>query len=96
MKPFKNDIKRICGLVIALCDGRTLFIANAYLPCDNYHTVNVEEYFKDTVNDIDMAIESVSPDYLILGGDLNIDLERDNAHSKYIEDMCERQQVKFG
>ncbi len=34
------------------------------------------EHFKDIVNDIEIAFESVSPDNLILGGDLNV------AHSK--------------
>ncbi len=95
VKPFKCDSKRICRLVNTLSGGRTLFIVNAYLSCDNYYAVNVEEDFRDTLNDIKIAIEGVSPDNLILGGDLNIDLQCDNAHSKYIEDMCERHQVKF-
>ncbi len=35
-------------------------------------------------------------DYLILGGDLNIDIECNNAQSKHIEDICSRHEMKFG
>ncbi len=66
---FSNSLHIIFGV----------FIVNAYLLYDHYHAVNVEEDFKDTVKDIELAIQSVSPYNVILGGDLNIDLQRDNA-----------------
>ncbi len=38
----------------------------------------------------------MGPDDVILGSDLNIDLQLEKDIGNYIEDMCVRQQVKFG
>ncbi len=43
--------------------------------------------------DIEMAIESVSSEFAIVGGDLNIEFYHDNARRDYMEDMCEMQQI---
>lgn len=85
------DSKGICGLVITMSDDRILFNVNAYLPCDNYHVVNVYDDVKDVVNDIEMTTESVSPDNEIRGGDLNIDFQCYNGHSIF----CTHQNHSF-
>lgn len=96
VKPYKTESKRLFGLILTIENNQKLLLLNAYLPCDNYLSERVDECFMNTVNDIELAVEGLNLDFLLIGGDLNIDLQRNNAHSKYIENLCERLNVKLG
>ncbi len=95
VKPLQTDSKRVCGVTMKLQHDRSLLMLSAYLPCDNYSMTNCSDEFMDVVSEMELIIEDVAPDMIIVGGDLNIDLSRDNAHSNYIADLCSRNNLCF-
>ncbi len=85
----------MCGIILTLGDGKTLFILNVYLPCDNYRQTQAEEQYIETLSDIELAVTEVNADYVLVAGDCNTDLSRNNAHSKELTHLAERLQIQF-
>ena len=90
----KNN--RMCSIIITLSNGKSLQLVNAYLPCDNYNNNDVNTQFATCINDIEQIYLTVKPDMFILGGDLNVDFLRGNAHSKYLNQMLTRLKLNIG
>ncbi len=95
VRTYSNHSKRMCGITITLDNEQTLFILNVYLPCDNYRQTQADEQYVETLNDIELAVTNVDADQVIIAGDCNTDLSRDNAHSREFIHMAERLQVQF-
>jgi len=87
---------RMCSLIIPMSNGRKLQIVNVYLPCDNYKDYTVDDTFAACTNDIEQLYLDVKPDLFILGGDLNVDFSRRNAHSNYLCQMLNRLGLNIG
>ena len=96
-KKFNNGVKRIdsinCNRLSAVrldvMDCNILLI-NCYMPCDNWNKTHVDERFCDVLDEIESLIAKYPADRVIIGGDLNIDLSRGNAHDTYYSHFIER------
>jgi hypothetical protein len=61
-------------------DTTTVLLVNAYFPCDNHSKTSVDAEYQAALDSaLCLWIES-DADVVILGGDLNTDISRNNAH----------------
>ena len=60
-----------------------LLIINCYMPVDNYSCGTVSEEFMDVLDLIECTISKYPSYHVLLGGDINVDLSRNNAHALY-------------
>ena len=65
------------------------------MPCDNRSQNNVDDTYLECVNDIDIMSNQYNPDMIIFGGDLNTDIDRNNAHSIFLKHFCLQSRLKF-
>ncbi len=49
-----------------------------------------------TLSEIERCVNDFIEDCVSLGGDMNMDLSRNNAHSNLLADMCEWHGLQFG
>ncbi len=69
-----------------------ILIINAYRPNDNFRVNHMDPIFEEEVDKIEQLCHKYSSGIndVMLVGDLNIDLIRENAHSKHIRQLAER------
>ena len=62
----------------------------------NYKQNEVGPAFEDVIDALErVIIEGIDIDSVIIAGDLNVDLNRKNAHSDYMLNFADRNQLKF-
>ena len=71
-------------------NGDKILVLNAYLPCDNYKNDCVSEELVNVLLDIEDVLFNCDAHSVILGGDLNTDFNRRNAHTRYLEEFMDR------
>ncbi len=52
--------------------------------------LNADLIYVKTLNEIERCVSELHADFVLLGGDMNTYLSRNNAHSNLLTDMCER------
>ncbi len=73
------------------CDGKyDMLILCGYMPNDNYNMSNVDEGFATVCNEMECIIKHINPHFCLIGGDMNTDFWRDNAHAKWVQDFNDR------
>jgi len=77
---------RLCAITLSI-SARKLLVLNAYLPCDNYSSNNVDAQYQAVLDDAMRLWLESDADSVIFGGDLNTDPRRDNAHSAALCDF---------
>jgi exonuclease III len=87
--------KRICAASITLNCGYVLLLINLYMPCDNRSLNHVDPEYIDCINDVQTLMNDHSPQMIRVGGDLNTDPSRKNAHSRYLEQFCLQNGLEF-
>lgn len=85
-----TNIKNVSAIFL-----NDLLLINVYLPGDNYRATEVSAEFRDTVDKLDNFIATQKYQMLLMGGDFNTSLGRDNAHTKYIKDFATRSHLHF-
>ena len=91
IKPISvKDSKRICAVSVSAGSNRILII-NCYMPVDNYSKHHVTDEFSDSIDTIENIILCHPDHQVILGGDINVDIARQNAHDQYYCDLLQRQ-----
>lgn len=88
--PIPNT-NRTCAIQIELSNS-VLVLINVYMPTDNYSKSHVNSDFLDTCDAVEMFVQqcSSSGKQVVIGGDLNLDMSRKNAHDLYFKELCER------
>ena len=81
--------RRLCAVKLTVADSDVL-IMNAYMPNDNYSVNTVRPEFSEVCDQIELMINGMDSNYVVLGGDLNVDFRRNNAHSNWISDIMAR------
>ena len=81
--------KRVSAISVQ-CSDKTLIICSCYMPGDNYHKTQVSEEFLDTIDKMEYIANKHPSSCIIIGGDMNIDTSRNNAHDKYFCDFIHR------
>lgn len=66
-----------------------------YLPCDNHKQCEEDPNFLSCIAELDEFIARSKCDHLIVGGDMNVDLSRNNAHSKCLSEFASRHNLLF-
>ena len=94
---FSHQITHIDNVVhnVVAIQAKQCLIVSAYFPGDNRQMLNASTDFKDTLNGIAGIMLRNDHQSLIIGGDLNIDLQRPYAHTQLMIDFAERHGLHF-
>ena len=83
--------KRICAAELT-CQlqhsMRQILVINVYFPIDNRRKNHVHDELLSCYDAIDQLMERYPHHLVIIGGDLNADERRNNAHDKYMKHFC--------
>jgi len=74
---------------ITMCD---LLLINVYLPCKD-GSINALHLLHETFANVIDVIEDSNPDYIIFGGDMNVDLISITPHSLVVNDFLETYKI---
>ncbi|ELU16084.1 hypothetical protein CAPTEDRAFT_187432 [Capitella teleta] len=86
-KIVRCENNRLCAIYITM-DTTTVLLVNAYFPCDNHSKTSVDAEYQAALDSaLCLWIES-DADVIILGGDLNTDISRNNAHSHALNQLA--------
>ncbi len=92
----KSNSKRLICIEFLLNNNYKLLVINAYLPNANYRRNDVDPEFEEEMDNIEQLCHRYSHvNAVMIVGDLNIDLQRDNAHSRGMCSIAERQGIIF-
>lgn len=80
VKPIQVDHKRLCAAIMTLSSEESLLLLNCYMPNDTRRKHGPTPEFEECVNKIDEIIQQQNCNHILLGGDLNIDLNRNSAN----------------
>ena len=93
--PIKVDCKRACGIKIEYSEGKTMLILCAYMPQDNRSKTKTDSEFEECINCMEQCIEYHNCTSVIVGGDLNVDLQRTTAHLGCVKQFVDRNSLTF-
>ncbi len=98
VKPIPCECNRLACITLDINDNYKILIINGYMPNDNNRVNDIDAEFDETVDYIEQMYAKMANDVndVILGGDLNIDLVRNNAHTKRLCDISARHGLHFG
>ena len=85
---------RACDLQLNIC-GKSMMLINAYMPVDNHRKHLIDSVFQDTLDNLELFTESCSSHDVIIGGDLNLDMSRQNAHDICYRDFLDRHNMTY-
>ena len=86
----KSTNTRVSGIkIISKCNFLCLLL-NVYFTCDNYSNTTVTQGFIDCVEYIENLYNLSDCSSYICCGDFNTSSDRNNAHSNYLSDLIER------
>ena len=88
------NTSRACALEMKF-NNDCIICINVYMPVDNYCKNRVSPEFQDTLDAIELFVQQCSGKQIIIGGDVNIDVKRGNAHDKYFLDFLERNNLIY-
>ena len=83
------NTKRACAIDLTLSQEQILII-NCYMPVDNFSKTHVAEEFLKTADVVECVINQYPDHLVLLGGDINVDTSRENAHDQYYMDFLLR------
>jgi hypothetical protein len=81
---------------MAMCidtDKGSLLLINGYFPNDSHSKSVIDPEFIEVCNEIESLIYGSKQKFIIIGGDINIDLCRNNLHTEYFKTFLERHQL---
>ena len=90
-----SNHNRICAILLSMSNGHSMLIINAYLPCDNQSQSVVDDEYTACLDCVFNLINQNDVNMIVLGGDLNTDLDRNNCHSKYLKYICNELRLRF-
>ena len=94
-----NRIKRVpCAnnRILAMTlfsDIGSILMINTYFPNDTHSCTHIDPELNDVCDEIERLIYGSKEQFVILSGDINIDLKRKNAHSQFVRDFMERNKL---
>ena len=92
--PIPVPSNRIAALIVTHSDGSKTLVINIYMPCDNRSMSSVAHEYEKCIETLDELLISVAYNDVIIGGDMNTDNARNNAHAKCLSDFCARNSLK--
>ena len=90
VKRVKSTVsKRLLAITVKIC-SMDILIINCYMPCDNQSKNHVQEDFLNVCDEIEQLLVTFRDHSVIVGGDINIDTSRNNAHDMYYLELLNR------
>ncbi len=71
------------------CGDEKLLCINMYMPVDNQCKTHIDQVFLDTMDCIEILIQNSGITNVVMGGDMNLDLSRHNAHDMYYREIID-------
>ena len=78
---------RICAVELET-ENRPMILVNTYFPVDNRRKNHVDEDFLSCMDAVEQLMENYPHHVIVIGGDLNCDMRRRNAHDMYLTNFC--------
>ena len=72
-----------------------ILLINVYFPWDNYSMTSVDPEYNECIEQIELTMMSNDHNAVIIAGDLNTDLSRNVAHTKYLKQFVFDKNLKF-
>ena len=83
--PVHTHSRRSCAVKIA-AETHTILLCTVYMPCDTSYDVDNQAIFDDTLNELLSIADIEDVTSIIIGGDLNTDMSRQNSlHTVSVE-----------
>ena len=95
VKPLKTNSKRICAVKLNTAEISIIIIC-VYLPCDNYSNTNASDELLFELSQIEALLNDSVYQHILLGGDFNSDLSRNNVQTKSIVDFLNKWSLRTG
>ena len=89
VRPLKVNSNRMCAVTIKIASGAQVLLINTYMPGDTYSVNRVDPEFQDVLEQIQLLWPESEANFIIFGGDMNVDLRRGNAHSNALIDFAD-------
>ncbi|XP_041470482.1 uncharacterized protein LOC121420026 [Lytechinus variegatus] len=78
----ESDSKRLSAVIVTLENQKRLLLGSIYMPCDDRcQNANLVE-FQQVLNEIDILMNELNPDFACFGGDFNTDVSRDTFQTR--------------
>ena len=82
-KLLKLGHNRVCGLLYGENDSLTMLL-NVYMPCDKN---TYDHVFMNVLNTISLLLYKHNPCYIIIGGNINVDISRSSPNTRVLSDF---------
>ena len=89
IKRIPTGCKRLCAISLQ-CSNMKMLLINLYMPVDNMSKSHVTDEFLSVCDAMEIMLNKYFDHQVLLGGDLNIDFSRNNAHDLYFKSLLER------
>ena len=87
--PIQCDNSRLCAVMLHLDNENSVLICNTYMPCDTQREDESYHQSVDVLNEIEQLIHKFDPLHVIVGGDLNTDLDRNTPQTRLLRQHME-------
>ena len=89
------DNNRICSVMFNISPKYRILLISVYFPCDIYSMTSVDPEYNECIEQIELTMMSNDHNAVIIAGDLNTDLSRNVAHTKYLKQFVMDKNLKF-
>ncbi|ELT97282.1 hypothetical protein CAPTEDRAFT_199341 [Capitella teleta] len=93
--PIHSASKRVCVVKAYISEcNLSIVIINCYMPCDSHSRISFKDVFLGAMDCVECILAQHADCSVVLAGDMNLDLGRDNAHDVYFDQTLERLGLK--
>lgn len=86
---------RICAIMFKPSENFKVLMLCIYCPCDNMSRNHTDSEFSECIDQLEYIINGNDCHAVIIGGDLNVDLNRNTAHRDYVKHFVQNNLLKF-
>ena len=87
VKPLSVECDWVDGIYVTLADGKVILVLNVYLPVDPRLATYTTEEYEECIAVLDHVLQTCPYDMVLIGGDFNTDLGRNNAQTASLTDF---------
>ena len=90
IKHIPTDLKNTNAIML-----NNILMVNTYMPADNHSQSHVSNEFESRIQGIEAIIAGNPHGSLVIGGDINVDLARDNEHTRRLMGFAQQNKLFF-
>ena len=92
IKQIPCESKRLMAMSLQ-CNMGSVLLINTYFPVDSHNKTYINPELTEVCDELERLLHACKQQFVIIGGDLNIDFKRNNIHTTYVKDMLERNKL---